>query len=83
MISSLLRLLWKLKKNEQKEKLENDFSDIRDTLGALEEKLSELKQKAYENVTEKLQVFEDEFFADIKNQKRKLAERACKMAVRC
>ncbi len=55
-------------KNEQKRKLENDFSDIRDTLGTLEERISELKQKAYENVTEKLQVFEDDFFADIKTR---------------
>ena len=53
-------------KNEQKEKLEHDFTDIRETVKVLEDKLSELKQKAYENVTEKLQVFEDEFFADIK-----------------
>ena len=53
-------------KNEQKEKLEKDFSEIRETVKFLEDKLSELKQKSYENVTEKLQVFEDDFFADIK-----------------
>jgi hypothetical protein len=32
---------------------------------SVEDELSTLKEKAYENVSEKLKIFEDEFFEDI------------------
>ncbi|MDX9801347.1 MAG: hypothetical protein RBT69_08440, partial [Spirochaetia bacterium] len=53
-------------KSEQKVKLDKDFSEIRDVLETLENRIDELKKKSYENVTEKLQVFEDDFFKDLK-----------------
>ncbi len=53
-------------KSEQKVKLDKDFSEIREVLETLENRIDELKKKSYENVTEKLQVFEDDFFKDLK-----------------
>ncbi|MCP5514034.1 MAG: hypothetical protein H7A26_01050 [Spirochaetales bacterium] len=53
-------------KSEQKVKLDRDFSEIREVLETLENRIDELKKKSYENVTEKLQVFEDDFFKDLK-----------------
>jgi chromosome segregation ATPase len=38
---------------------------ISDRMRALESSLNELKSRAYENVSEKLKVFEDDFFADL------------------
>ncbi|MCL2791718.1 MAG: hypothetical protein FWD87_01380 [Spirochaetaceae bacterium] len=53
-------------KSAQKVKLDNDFKEIREVLETLENRIGELKKKSYENVTEKLQIFEDEFFKDLK-----------------
>lgn len=53
-------------KSAQKVKLDNDFKEIREVLETLESRIDELKKKSYENVAEKLQVFEDEFFNDLK-----------------
>jgi DNA repair exonuclease SbcCD ATPase subunit len=39
---------------------------LRESMKALEDELDALKQRAYDNVSEKLKVFEDEFFADLK-----------------
>jgi chromosome segregation ATPase len=39
---------------------------LRDAMKSLESELDVLKSRAYENVSEKLKVFEDEFFADLK-----------------
>jgi hypothetical protein len=41
---------------------------------ASEEGLSSLKTKAYDNVSEKLQVFEDEFFADLTKRSSAMQE---------
>ncbi|MCL2480464.1 MAG: hypothetical protein FWF38_01995 [Spirochaetaceae bacterium] len=53
-------------KNAQKVKLDNDFKDIREVLETLENRIDELKKKSYENVAAKLQIFEDDFFNDLK-----------------
>jgi DNA repair exonuclease SbcCD ATPase subunit len=46
-------------------KLDSGADALAARLGALEGELNELKSKAYANVSDKLQVFEDEFFADL------------------
>ncbi|MCL2294167.1 MAG: hypothetical protein FWC36_04800 [Spirochaetes bacterium] len=53
-------------KNAQKLKLDNDLKEINGALETLEHRIDELKKKSYENVAEKLQVFEDVFFKDLK-----------------
>jgi chromosome segregation ATPase len=48
-----------------KNSLHGDTEDIRFQMGELEKGLEVLKSQAYENVSEKLKVFEDEFFSDL------------------
>ena len=43
-----------------------DTAKLRASMGAVETELDALKSRAYENVSEKLKVFEDDFFADLK-----------------
>ena len=43
-----------------------DAGALRDSMKALEGELDALKSRAYENVSEKLKLFEDDFFADLK-----------------
>ncbi len=47
---------------------------LRQEMGALENGLNELKERAYENVSEKLKVFEDEFFADLKTRSNEMED---------
>ncbi len=44
------------------------FNTLRAQIGNLEAEIEALKEKAYENVSEKLRIFEDDFFADIKTR---------------
>jgi DNA repair exonuclease SbcCD ATPase subunit len=46
-------------------KTEAQAASLAERMGALESGLNELKSRAYENVSEKLKVFEDDFFADL------------------
>lgn len=48
-----------------KNSLDGDTDDIRLQMSELEKGLEVLKSQAYENVSEKLKVFEDEFFTDL------------------
>ena len=50
------------------EKAASDAAAVREMMEALEKDLNELKSRAYENVSEKLKVFEDEFFSDLKDR---------------
>ena len=45
-----------------------EMGRIRSSMTELEEGLNELKGRAYDNVSEKLKVFEDEFFADLRDR---------------
>lgn len=54
------------------QKAENDVTHINKVISKLETELTDLKTKAYENVSEKLQVFEDDFFNDLKNRNEKI-----------
>lgn len=54
------------KKQEQfAEKIAQSATALSERMQALENGLAELKSRAYENVSSKLKVFEDEFFADL------------------
>ena len=48
--------------------LEVDAEARRQEMAELERNLDELKTRAYENVSEKLQIFEDDFFISLKNR---------------
>ena len=52
----------------EKAGVEEAFSSLNQQMADLERGLDELKSRAYDNVSEKLQVFEDDFFADLKNR---------------
>ncbi len=45
-----------------------ETAKLRESMGALETELDALKSRAYDNVSEKLKVFEDDFFADLKTR---------------
>jgi len=55
---------------DRRARFEEGFSaeagKLREGMKALEDELDALKARAYDNVSEKLKVFEDEFFADLK-----------------
>ena len=48
------------------EGIERDAAALRAGMKSLEEELAALKNRAYDNVSEKLKVFEDDFFVDLK-----------------
>ena len=56
------------RRNVEREHLEEEAAAMRQEMVNLEQGLDDLKARAYDNVTEKLQVFEDEFFADLKTR---------------
>jgi len=45
-----------------------DMGNLKDRMVQLSQDLDDLKSQAYENVSEKLKVFEDEFFADLRKR---------------
>lgn len=48
------------------------MAEIRNAMAELEKGLADLKTRAYENVSEKLKVFEDEFFQDLKTRDQQM-----------
>ena len=52
----------------EKTRIEEESATLNRDMTDLERGLDELKSRAYDNVSEKLQVFEDDFFADLKNR---------------
>ncbi len=52
----------------EREKIQGEFVQLHSSLKELEESLTELKSKAYENVSTQLQVFEDDFFKDLRER---------------
>jgi chromosome segregation ATPase len=48
------------------------MAEIRNAMAELEKGLADLKTQAYENVSEKLKVFEDEFFQDLKTRDQQM-----------
>ncbi|MBN1649484.1 MAG: hypothetical protein JW874_15705 [Spirochaetales bacterium] len=53
-------------------KAEDDVGHITEVISKLEQEIMSLKEKAYENVSEKLQVFEDDFFNDLKQRNERI-----------
>jgi chromosome segregation ATPase len=51
------------------------LSALRSDITGVEKELATLKNQAYENVSEKLQVFEDDFFADIARRSEEIDKR--------
>ncbi len=62
-------------RREEKQKAEDYFSALRTEMKELEGGLVELKSRAYQNVSEQLQVFEDEFFAGLKKRNLSMEEK--------
>ena len=56
-------------------RVEDELASIHESVEEVERGLNDLKSKAYENVSAKLQVFEDDFFADLKSRSDGLNER--------
>mgnify|MGYP000998579398 FL=1 len=48
--------------------VEDEIAKLQTAMTSLDEELSKLKDHAYENVSEKMRVFEDDFFSDIKKR---------------
>jgi DNA repair exonuclease SbcCD ATPase subunit len=66
------------RQKEQETRLGENMAVLQSAMGGLERGMNELKSKAYENVSEKLKLFEDDFFADLKKRseeaERKLSD---------
>ncbi len=56
------------RRQDEKRKTEQVIAGIRAEMASLEQGLSELKARAYQDVSEKLKGFEDEFLADLKQR---------------
>ncbi len=55
-------------RQRDRNEVEDQFAGLRTNMEELETGLNELKQRAYDNVSEKLKVFEDEFFTDLRER---------------
>ncbi len=51
-----------------KQKFNSEMEDITQSLSSLENELNDLKTRAYENVSEKLKIFEDDFFTNLQTR---------------
>ena len=65
--SSFDRQMQELRSDEERETVER-AEKLRQAMQELEQGLDDLKSRAYDNVSEQLQVFEDDFFADLKKR---------------
>ena len=58
----------------EKERSDARLAEIHVMIGEIEKELNQLKQQAYDNVSEKLQLFEDDFFTDLKKREGAMQE---------
>ena len=58
----------------EKDRSDGRLSEIHLMIGEIEKELNQLKQQAYDNVSEKLQLFEDDFFTDLKKREGAMQE---------
>ena len=56
----------------ENEEVRKRTSEMRESMGSLEKELDNLKSRAYDNVSEKLQVFEDDFFLNLKEREENI-----------
>jgi chromosome segregation ATPase len=59
---------------KERERSDTRLSEVRLMIGEIEKELNQLKQQAYDNVSEKLQLFEDDFFTDLKKRESSMQE---------
>jgi chromosome segregation ATPase len=64
-----------LLREEEKVSFEKDLTALHQSMDGLENGLVELKSRAYDNVSEKLRIFEDEFFSDIQERNDSMQEK--------
>ncbi|MBN1835739.1 MAG: hypothetical protein JW820_07805 [Spirochaetales bacterium] len=62
-------------RSAERARVEEELGAIRGSMGELEDELTGLKAKAYENVSAQLQVFEDEFFKDLRERNQAIEAR--------
>ena len=62
-------------RDQERRSAEADMAAVREQVSDVETALTDLKNSAYENVNEKLQVFEDEFFADLRERQVSMEQR--------
>ncbi len=62
-------------RKSEREEVQSEFDGLRTGMRELEQGLTDLKSKAYENVSEQLQVFEDDFFKDLRERNSSMEER--------
>ncbi len=60
---------------EEKSRAEEELRGIKENIESIDRELAELKAKAYQDVSEKLDVFEDEFFNDLKTKTKNMEEK--------
>jgi DNA repair exonuclease SbcCD ATPase subunit len=58
-----------------KAELDASMREIHSALDEVEAGLAELKSRAYDNVSEKLKIFEDDFFQDLRNRDQAIQEK--------
>jgi chromosome segregation ATPase len=59
----------------ERQKVQEEFSRLEGGMAELEQGLTDLKSKAYENVSAQLQVFEDEFFKGLKGRSASMEQK--------
>lgn len=77
-ISEELDALGAVMKDQRKSDIDwakNEMNLLREEMGVLEGDLNELKARAHDNVSEKLQSFEEEFFSDLKRRSENMEQR--------
>ncbi|WP_020614338.1 SpiroCoCo family coiled-coil protein [Sediminispirochaeta bajacaliforniensis] len=62
-------------RSDEKERADAEIGEIRSAIAGVEEELNQLKNQAYQNVSEKLEVFESEFFGDLQRRAGQMDER--------
>ena len=62
-------------RDSEKRRGEEQLAQVRSSMETIDHELTDLKTRAYENVSEKLQVFEDDFFSDLKERGANLERR--------
>lgn len=58
-----------------KQKFNSEMEEIALSLSSLENELNDLKTRAYENVSQKLKIFEDDFFANLQTRNIEMEEK--------
>jgi chromosome segregation ATPase len=58
-----------------KAELDASIQEIRSAMDAVDAELTDLKSRAYDNVSEKLKIFEDEFFQDLRSREQAIQEK--------